>query len=205
MTGAVIERPSPRPAQPARAETSAFVKGPVLDLRRVCILVVEDARFMSGIVTSVLKALGIGRMLTADGLEQARDILVASMALSAASGRSDIDIVLANWELPNEGGAELLRWMREYEDEALRFMPMIAMSSYPEERVVCMARDLGANEFIAKPFSVTSLCGRLLSIINHPRPFVKAPGFFGPDRRRKVEPFDGGERRRQLKVKVNHE
>ena len=46
-----------------------------------------------------------------------------------------------------------------------------------------------------KPVSAEKLAQRLLYIIDRPRPFVKAPGFFGPDRRRKVEEFKGEEKR----------
>ncbi len=36
---------------------------------------------------------------------------------------------------------------------------------------------------------------RLTNIIENPRPFVRAKGYFGPDRRRRSEDYSGPERR----------
>ena len=57
------------------------------------------------------------------------------------------------------------------------------------------ARDAGVTEFMAKPVSVKALCARINAIIDAPRPFIRANGYFGPDRRRRVLPFNGPERR----------
>ena len=35
-----------------------------------------------------------------------------------------------------------------------------------------------------------------VAIIEHPRPFVRTPTYFGPDRRRQNKPFEGPDRRR---------
>jgi two-component system, chemotaxis family, chemotaxis protein CheY len=39
---------------------------------------------------------------------------------------------------------------------------------------------LGVNEILCKPFSAKGLFQRLDLVINHPRPFVQQPGYFGP-------------------------
>jgi hypothetical protein len=38
----------------------------------------------------------------------------------------------------------------------------------------------------------------LISLIDYPRPFIYCAGYFGPDRRRQQQPFDGPDRRRTL-------
>jgi hypothetical protein len=48
---------------------------------------------------------------------------------------------------------------------------------------------------MAKPVSAKSLYRRLVSVIEHPRQFVRTKTYFGPDRRRKVQPFEGPNRR----------
>ncbi len=185
----------PPPTAAGALANAPQAKGVTLNLRNVSILIVEDSRFMSGLLASVLKALQVGRVLMADDGEQAQEILQTSLVLAKAGMRFDIDIVLLDREMPRSDGSETLRWIRGHEAEQIRFLPVIMSSGYATETVVREGRDLGATEFLAKPFSVKSLCDRILSVINHPRPYVKAPGFFGPDRRRKVEPFNGDDRR----------
>jgi len=62
---------------------------------------------------------------------------------------------------------------------------------------VVEARDAGVHEFLAKPLSAKGLYSRIRSIIERPRPFVRAGQYFGPDRRRRDNPsYMGGERRK---------
>jgi len=42
---------------------------------------------------------------------------------------------------------------------------------------------------------VKALCARINAIIDFPRPFIRTSGYFGPDRRRRVLPFNGPDRR----------
>jgi len=53
------------------------------------------------------------------------------------------------------------------------------------------------TEFLAKPITAKTCCCALTNIIEHPRPFVRAKGYFGPDRRRRSEEYAGPERRGQ--------
>ncbi len=62
------------------------------------------------------------------------------------------------------------------------------------------ARDAGANEFLAKPFTAQLIYSRIQALIESHRPFIKCKVYFGPDRRRKKgPPPDGWERRGQDK------
>jgi len=60
------------------------------------------------------------------------------------------------------------------------------LSGAAQRRHVELARDLGANEFIAVPFTGQTMATRLLAIIDRPRDFVHCPDYFGPCRRRQV-------------------
>ena len=58
------------------------------------------------------------------------------------------------------------------------------------------ARNAGVNEFLAKPLTARGVVERLAQVIDHPRAFVKAGEYFGPDRRRRADPaFEGPFRR----------
>jgi hypothetical protein len=50
---------------------------------------------------------------------------------------------------------------------------------------------------MAKPISAKALYQRILNIVARPRPFVRTKTYFGPDRRRNVNPnYVGPERRK---------
>ena len=66
--------------------------------------------------------------------------------------------------------------------------PMIAIFAvFPEarKRDVETARDLGVHDVICRPVSPKTVAGKLRGVLAEPRPFIAAPGFFGPDRRAK--------------------
>jgi hypothetical protein len=66
-----------------------------------------------------------------------------------------------------------------------------------------LARDAGVTEFLAKPISANALYQRVLNIVANPRPFIKTKTYFGPDRRRNVNPnYNGPERRKGGKADV---
>ncbi len=58
----------------------------------------------------------------------------------------------------------------------------------------------------AKPISAKSLYERILNVVANPRPFVKTKTYFGPDRRRGVNPNYGGlERRKAAKTDLQRQ
>ena len=78
--------------------------------------------------------------------------------------------------------------------------PMIPIFAvYPEarKRDVESARDLGVHDVICRPVSPKTVMGKLKGVLESPRPFILAPGFFGPDRRSKGRTgnFGGKDRR----------
>ena len=67
------------------------------------------------------------------------------------------------------------------------------------------ARDSGVTEIIAKPVSLRSLYSRIVAVIERPRPFIRTPDYFGPDRRRRQIPIDFEDRRltgRQIRTEA---
>lgn len=154
-------------------------------LDHVCALVVEDNHFAMQLVTSILRNLGVGRVLPADSVKEAKELLSLPRGLLQQSGTAGIDLIVADWFLEKETSEELLTWTRTHESDTVRYVPFIVMSGYAEVDLVYKARDLGIDEFLAKPMSVSSVCAKLLAVIDQRRPFILTNNFFGPDRRRK--------------------
>lgn len=158
------------------------------------VLVADDNRFVRSIMVTIFKALGIGKVLQADNGEEAMAILDVAAQMDSSVGR-DVDIIFADHLMEPMDGVGLLKWVREHESDKIRFLPFVMMSGEADEAAVRLARDTGVTEYLAKPMSVINVANRLLSIIDKPRAFVRAPNYFGPDRRRQSLPFDGSDKR----------
>jgi CheY-like chemotaxis protein len=152
---------------------------------KLTILIAEDNKPMRSLVRDILDALGVGTILeAADGTAAMKQL-----------GSSAVDIVILDWNMEPMDGLELTRQIRTSPESPDQFVPIIMLSGHTERARVLQARDAGVTEFMAKPVSVKALCARINAIIDAPRPFIRANGYFGPDRRRRVLPFNGPERR----------
>ncbi len=148
---------------------------------------------MADLVASMLREFGVGHLLLASDGQEAKEMIM--MFNADARSSNHIDLLVTDWLMPRCDGEELVRWIRSSSKDGIRFMPVILCSAYTNEKVVTTARDCGANEALVKPVSAKKLADRILHVIDNPRSFVKAPGFFGPDRRRREQPFKGEDRR----------
>ena len=157
-----------------------------LDLSDLRILIVDDYPPMRTILRIMLRALGI------------RDIGEASDGLSAIDEMKGFpaDIVIADYRMLPMDGVKLTHRIRRGEGGIDPFTPVIMVSGYSEKSRIFQARDAGVTEFLGKPISATLLYYRLRAVIENPRPFIRSPDFFGPDRRRRSMPFEGPERRK---------
>jgi len=108
------------------------------------------------------------------------------------------DIVLSDWTHGLDGMA-FLRKLRLDENSPNPYVPVIVITANTELTHVMTARDTGTTEFLAKPVSARLIYQRIVSVIEHNRPFIRATTFFGPDRRRRRSgEFSGRERRRSM-------
>ena len=126
----------------------------------------------------------------------ANQLVVPVMAALTAAAAHGSDIVLSDWLMQPLGGIDFVGKVRDRNASAKPFIPIIMMCGYTERSHVFKARDAGITEFLAIPVSTKLLYERLVHVILRPRPFVDAPKFFGPDRRRKEDPYRTGEERR---------
>ena len=123
-------------------------------------------------------------MLRAVGFSKIR-YAYSSKALVEAVKEREVDIVLSEILLSPVDGFGILKSLRSAPDPAIKYLSMVMLSAKTTADTVLAVRDFGANYFVAKPFSVTTVLGRLRDLIEQPRPFVVSPDFKGPDRRTK--------------------
>jgi DNA-binding response OmpR family regulator len=150
------------------------------------ILVVEDTQPMATLVKSILNIFGFKNIYLADSGEEGLSMFK----------HHDPDLVLADWLMDGMDGVEMTRHIRNDADSQNPYVPVILMTGFSHQMRIVQARDIGINEFLAKPFNAHELYERIKNVIEKPRQYVDSGAFFGPDRRRKRgRDYNGPERR----------
>ena len=150
------------------------------------ILLVDDNQHMRMLLTEILRALGVRHVFEAmDGAEALQVLRETQM-----------DIIMTDLTMGPLDGIDFVNLLRNSPDSPAPFAPVIMITGHSTLRRVAEARDAGVNEFLAKPVTARGVIHRINLLIEHPRPFIRCEGYFGPDRRRRAEPgFKGPYRR----------
>jgi len=170
------------------------------------VLVVEDNALVRRLLTAVLRAIGVGRVVAAANGQEAIRVMRAVAARAAGEEEPDlggaeddaperIDAVLSDWVMHPGDGTALLRWIRRHENSPNRFVPFLMVSAYADPDRVRKARDLGVTAFIAKPFTADTVARYLSTALSDARRFVEVGEYFGPDRRKRAAELSEQERR----------
>jgi two-component system KDP operon response regulator KdpE len=109
------------------------------------ILVVDDEPQLTRVLRTGLKSRGYEVRAAADGL-----------AGFEAFNDWHPDLVITDLAMPNVDGLELCRRLR-----AVSQVPIIVLSAKGEEKTKVEALDLGADDFITKPFGIDELLARV--------------------------------------------
>jgi len=156
-------------------------------LEKVRFLIVDDNVHMVNIVKTLLRGFGATHAL------EAKDAQEAFLRLK----NDPVDIIVLDFLMGDEDGLEFLKKLRNEEESPAPYVPVIMLTAHSDRARVEAARDAGATEFCAKPVAAAELLRKITTVVDHPRAFVRAPRYFGPDRRRRAsEGFRGEDRRR---------
>jgi two-component system chemotaxis response regulator CheY len=153
------------------------------------VLVVDDNVHMRTLVCRILNTMGIKTIYDATNAKQAWEIF----------GMNPVDVIFVDWVMAGMNGVEFTEKVRNAPDSPNPFVPIIMISGYSSKECVNAARDAGVTEFLAKPVSSKGILSRLTAVIENPRPFVRTKTYFGPCRRRRIDPFYKGPERRIAK------
>ena len=148
------------------------------------VLIADSSPHMAGLITQMLRSLGRKDM------REAYDAIKTMQELN----RRAYEVLVIDTDLQGLDGVAFTRKLRAATECQNRYIPIIMMSSAPDAKRIADARDAGITEFLRKPFAANHLQSRLTNIAAHPRGFIEAPAYIGPDRRRKT--LDVGEERR---------
>ena len=113
------------------------------------ILVVEDETSIREVVNLYLKRAGYEVRLAKDGLE-AIEALAKEMP----------DLIVLDLMLPHVDGMEITRWLRERGD-----VPIIMLTARREEADRIAGLEMGADDYVVKPFSPQELVSRVRAVL----------------------------------------
>ncbi len=119
----------------------------------ITILVVEDDTPILNMLRDLLEAESNIHVLTALNITQAQALV----------GQSCPDLILLDWMLPDMSGAEWVRRLRQ--DDLYVRVPIIMLTAKGEEEDKVRALDMGADDYITKPFSSKELIARIKAVL----------------------------------------
>lgn len=124
------------------------------------VLIIEDDRNIASFVQTILETNGY-QVLTAERCRQG--LLVYSSHIP--------DLVVLDLGLPDLDGEEFIRQVR-----TSSMVPIIVLSARTEESDKVSALDLGANDYITKPFGTAELLARVRAALRTSRIQAATPG-----------------------------
>jgi DNA-binding response OmpR family regulator len=118
------------------------------------VLVVDDEPIVREVVVSYLQREGYRTLEAADG-DLARDVLE----------RESPSLVVLDVMLPGIDGLELCRWIRSRSQ-----LPVILLTARGEETDRIVGLELGADDYVTKPFSPRELAARVRTVLRRSAP-----------------------------------
>lgn len=142
------------------------------------VFIVEDMPYIRTLLRGLLRRFGFEHVMEAGSVAEA----VADMR------RTPPDLIITDWEMPGHTGLDLLKWVRRNPASPNPATPIILLTSHGDPETVHACRDAGANDFLVKPVAPKRLRESVAELLRKDRPFIVAPDYVGPDRRRVDRP-----------------
>jgi DNA-binding response OmpR family regulator len=127
-------------------------------MEKPLILVVEDEPNIAEVVSLYLQRAGYAVELRADG-QEALEWLAHSRP----------DLVILDLMLPRVDGLEITRWLRAH-----AATPIIMLTARREETDRILGLELGADDYVVKPFSPRELVSRVKAVLRRTQGFPTA-------------------------------
>lgn len=115
------------------------------------LLIIEDDPQIQKFICYILKEQGFD-VLSATNGQNGLSILLCNQ----------IDLILLDLGLPDIDGMQIIKKVRQWSD-----VPIIVVSARDQDKEKAAALDLGADDYLTKPFSATELMARIRVALRH--------------------------------------
>ncbi len=149
------------------------------------VLIFDDDTFTAKLLEAVLISMGVGKVSIHQNLDETKQYLT----------NYTVDCIMMDWFGWEKPSLEFLSFIRTSGKAANPEVPVIMCTAYTDYDNIIKARDLGANEVVAKPISPNQVFEKLYSALFKERNFIAEEKFTGPDRRRHSQEYQGEDRR----------
>ncbi len=116
------------------------------------VLIVDDEFAIRDMLRMALEIVDF-RCIEAENIQQAYTLIIDERP----------DIILLDWMLPGGSGIELLRRLKR--DESTQEVPVIMLTAKTTEDNVIQGLDVGADDYITKPFAPRELIARIRALL----------------------------------------
>ena len=121
-------------------------------MSKINILIVEDEPAIRGMLMIVLEQAGFSP-IAAPEIDSAQKILADRTP----------DLLLLDWMLPGVSGVEWARRLKK--DPSFRELPIILLTARGEEEDKVRGLEIGADDYLTKPFSPKELVARIRAVL----------------------------------------
>jgi two-component system phosphate regulon response regulator PhoB len=130
------------------------------------ILVVEDERDIALLVKHTLERAGVARV----------DLVASGDVAVRTATEQPPDLVILDLNLPILSGDEVCRILRSRPETMA--VPIIMLTARTSENERVAGLDMGADDYVTKPFSLRELSARVRAVLRR-RPTTVAPAIYG--------------------------
>jgi two-component system phosphate regulon response regulator PhoB len=123
-----------------------------MNMSNLNILVVEDEEGIRDMLVMALGQAGLG-VVAVSTAEQAQQALAENM----------MDLIVLDWMLPGISGIELARRLKN--DSGFKDLPIILLTARSEEEDKIRGLEIGADDYVTKPFSPKELIARIKAVM----------------------------------------
>ncbi len=126
------------------------------------IVLIEDEEDIADLIKLQAEISGYKLVVETDGLNGYRAI-----------EREKPDIIVLDIMLPGQSGLDVCRKVKQ--DDDLKDIPLIMISAKSEELDIVLGLELGADDYVTKPFSPKILFSRIKAVLRRGKEDVKTP------------------------------
>ena len=123
------------------------------------VLVVDNSALMTRMIKSYLVSAGFGTENISTATDGQQAYLLAEL--------QGFHLITSGMHMKFFGGLELLRKLRESNEERIKEIPLVLITSERKEGVTQELEQAGGNGYLSKPFSTEDLIDTIKNVFNH--------------------------------------